>query len=67
MKLSFGVSGPQYTLYSYVSVLGGGGGNLVPRRDKGSFYILELVPGSRRGMAEGVRWMYGHIFFFIIK
>ena len=53
MKLSLGVSGPQYTLYSCVSVLGGGGGNLVPRRDKGSFYILELVPGSRRGMAEG--------------
>ena len=59
MRLSFGVSGPRYTIL--VFLFGGGGGNLVPRQDKRSFYILKLVPVSRGGTAEGGQvdvWAY---------
>lgn len=42
-----------YIVYSFVSIWGGGGGNLVPRWDKGSFYIWDLVTGRKGGMVEG--------------
>lgn len=41
---------PAYSLF-FVSL--GGGGNLVPRRDKGCFYILALVAGSKGRVVEG--------------
>lgn len=45
--------------------LGGGGGNLVPRRDKGRFYTLELVAGSKRGVVEGHQvYVYAYLLFY---
>ena len=53
------------TLFILVFLFGGGGGNLVPRRDKGSFYILKLVPGSRGGTAEGGQVdVWGYLLFY---
>lgn len=46
---------------------GSGGGNLVPRWDKGSFCILELVTGSKGGWQGEYRFMCVHFFFIIIK
>lgn len=45
-----------YTLYILLFLYlrgGSGGGNLVPRRDKGHFYILELVTGSEGWVVVG--------------
>lgn len=49
MRFGFGVGGLPNTLYTFVSLFGSRDGNLVPRWDKGSFYILELVTQVKEG------------------
>lgn len=57
---------PTHSLFFCFSIWGVGGGKLVPRKDKGHFYILELVTGSKGGVVVGDQ-VYGYVLSFIIK
>lgn len=52
-------------IFYFVSLFEGAGGNLVPRWDKGRFYILELVTGSKGRLLEGDQvYVCAYLFYY---